>query len=101
MSEKWNVILPSLIARRWVEASDSVMAPTKSYSFYWLGLELLKSVAWTTGVQLVFSFAPGYSMLFGAQGSLSSDSLLNLLSPRFLFIGVVIMIYSFDDSLTS
>ena len=29
------------------------------------------------------SFAPGFSKLFGAQGSQSSDILLNLLSPRF------------------
>ena len=28
-------------------------------------------------------FAPGFSKLFGAQGSPSSGSLLNLLSPRF------------------
>ena len=50
-----------------------------------------------------FSFAPGFSRLFGSQGSQSSDSLLNMLSPRFLFIRVVIMIYLFvlDDSLTS
>ena len=48
-------------------------------------------------------FAPGFSKLFGAQGSPSSGSLLNLLSSRFLFIRVIIMIYSFvlDDSLTS
>ena len=61
------------------------------------------SVAWSTGVQLVFSFAPVYSKLFGAQGSPSSGSLLNLLRPRFSFIRVIIMIYSFvlDDSLTS
>ena len=50
-----------------------------------------------------FSFAPGFSKLFGAQGSPSSGSLLSLLSSRFLFIMVVIMISSFvlDDSLTS
>ena len=42
------------------------------------------SVAWPTGVQLVFfSFAPSFSKLFGAQGSPSSDTLLNLLCPRF------------------
>ena len=42
-------------------------------------------------------------MLFGAQGSPSSGSSLNLLSPRFLFIRMLIMIYLFvlDDSLTS
>ena len=61
------------------------------------------SVAWHTGVQLVFSFAPDFSELFGAQGSPSSGSLLNLLSPRFRFIMVVITIYLFvlNDSLTS
>ena len=37
------------------------------------------SVAWPTGVQL----APGFSKLFGAQGSPSPGSLLSLLSPRF------------------
>ena len=41
------------------------------------------SVAWPTGVQLVFFFCSGVSKLFGAQESPSSGSLLNLLSPRF------------------
>ena len=50
------------------------------------------SVAWPIVAQMVFFFAPGFSKLFGAQGSPSSDSLLNLWSPRFLFIRVVIMI---------
>ena len=61
------------------------------------------SVAWPTGVQLVLFFCSGFSKLFGNQGSTSPGSLLNLLSPRFLFISVIIMIYSFvlDDSLTS
>ena len=61
------------------------------------------SVAWPTGVQLVFFFCSGVSKLFGAQGSPSSGSLLNLLSPRFLFIRMFIMIYLFllDVSLTS
>ena len=36
------------------------------------------SVAWPTGVQLVFFFCSGASKLFGAQGSPSSGSLLNL-----------------------
>ena len=36
------------------------------------------SVAWTTGVQLVFFFCSGVSRLFSAQGSPSSGSLLNL-----------------------
>ena len=41
------------------------------------GLSFL-SVAWPTGVQLVFFFCSGVSRLFGAQGSPSSGSLLNL-----------------------
>ena len=36
------------------------------------------SVAWPTGVQLMFFFSSGDSKLFGAQGSPSSGSLLNL-----------------------
>ena len=36
-----------------------------------------------TGVQLVFFYAPGFCKLFGALGSPSSGSLLNLLRPRF------------------
>ena len=36
------------------------------------------SDAWPTGVQLVFFFCSGVSKLFGAQGSPSSGSLLNL-----------------------
>ena len=39
---------------------------------------LFLSVAWPTGVQLVFFFCSGVSRLFGAQGSPSSGSLLNL-----------------------
>ena len=60
-------------------------------------------VAWPTGVQLVFFFCSGVSKLFGAQRSPTSGSLLNLVSPRFLFIMMFIMIYLFvlDDSLTS
>ena len=36
------------------------------------------SVAWPTGVQLMFFFSSGVSKLFGAQGSPSLGSLLNL-----------------------
>ena len=52
----------------------------------------------STGVFLL-----GFIKLFGAQGTPSSGSSLNLLSPRFRFIRVVIMIYLcvLDDSLTS
>ena len=44
-----------------------------------------------------------FNARIGAQGSPSSGSLLSLLSPRFLFITMFIMIYLFvlDDSLTS
>ena len=38
--------------------------------------------------------------LFSAQGSQSSGSLLNLLSPRFLFIKVIMIFRLSDDSLT-
>ena len=38
----------------------------------------LLAVAWPTGVQQVFFFCSGVSKSFGAQGSPSSDSLLNL-----------------------
>ena len=50
-----------------------------------------------------FSFAPDFSKLFDAQGSPSSCSILNLLSPRFCFIRVFFMNHLFvlDDSLTS
>ena len=56
------------------------------------------SVTWPTGVQLVFFFCsrfPGFSKLFGAKGSPSSGSLLNLLSP------IMINLLVLDDSLTS
>ena len=43
----------------------------------WLGKEQL-SVAWLTGVQLVFLFCSGVSKLLGSQESPSSGSLLNL-----------------------
>ena len=43
-------------------------------------------VAWPTGVNSCFTFAPGFSELFGAKGSPSSGSLLNLLSSFFFLI---------------
>ena len=64
-------------------ASDSMMAPTKVIHFSWLGQELLVCCLARPGSNWCFSFAPGFSKLFGAQGSQSSGSLLNLLSPRF------------------
>ena len=63
-------------------ASDSKMAPLYSYSF-WLvgtGASCPPGFSWC----FFFPFAPGFSKLFGAQRSPSSDSLLNLLSPRFV-----------------
>ena len=59
-------------------ASDSMMAPTlKLFILVGWGRSFL-SVAWPTGVQLVFFFCSGVSRLFGAQGSPSSGSSLNL-----------------------
>ena len=58
-------------------ASDSMMVPLKLNILVGLGLSFL-SVAWPTGVQLVFSFAPEISKLFGARVFPSSGSLLNL-----------------------
>ena len=48
------------------------------------------TVAWPAG--WCFSFAPGFSGLFGARGSPSSGGLLGLLSPRIWFVRVVVMI---------
>ena len=63
------------------------------------------SVTWPIGVQLEIFFCSGFQ-LFGTQGSPSSGSLLNLLSPRFLFIRmfivvIVIYLFVFDYSLTT
>ena len=63
-------------------ASDFMMAPTSSYLFSWLGPELLVCCLahrGSTGVSLLLRT---FSKLLGAQGSRSSGSLLNLLSPR-------------------
>ena len=74
-----------------------------------LGLGIRSKVNWVQNSKkmyennvTIFSFCSGVS-IFGDQGSPSSGSLLNLLSPRFLFIRVFIMIYLFvlGDSLTS
>ena len=62
-------------------ASHSMMAPTKLFILVGWDRSFL-SVAWPTGDQLVFFFCSGVSKLFGAQGSPSSGSLLNLSSPR-------------------
>ena len=58
-----------------------MIAPTKLFILVGWGWSFL-SVAWSTVVHLMFSFAPDFSKLFGAQGSPSSGSLLNL-CPRF------------------
>ena len=49
-------------------APDPMMAPTKLFILVGLGRSFL-SVAWPTGVQLVFFFCSGVSKLFGAQVS--------------------------------
>ena len=62
------------------------------------------SVAWPTGVQLVFFFCSGVGKLFGAHPGISIvGQLTQSVSPRLLFIMVFIMIYLFVhyDSLTS
>ena len=92
-------------------ASDSMMAPTIAIHFKWLGPELFVCCLahrGSTGVFFFFFFfffvllrvSVSYS---ASRESPSSESLLNMMSPRFLLIRVVIMIYSFvlDDSLTS
>ena len=59
-------------------ASDSYDGPEiKLFILVGWGRSFL-SVAWPTGVQLMFFFCSGVSKLFGAQGSPSSESLLNL-----------------------
>ena len=79
-------------------ASDSMMARLKAIHFSLLGRSLL-SVAWPTGVQLVFFFCSGVSKLFGAQGSPSSGSLLKLLSSFFIYQDVNHdLSVCFDDS---
>ena len=60
------------------QASDSMMAPDIKL-FILVGWDRgFLSVAWPTGVQLVFFFCSGVNKLFGALGSPSSGSLLNL-----------------------
>ena len=51
---------------------------SKAIHFSWLDRSLL-SVAWPPGFNWRLSFAPDFSKLFGAQGSPSSGSILNLL----------------------
>ena len=79
-------------------ASDSAMVRLKAFHFSWLGPELLVCCLAHRGSTVVFLLLWIFSKLFGAQGSPSSGSLLNL-----IFVMVVIMIYLFvfDDSLIS
>ena len=59
-------------------------------------------MAWLTGVQLVFLFCSGFQQVIGRPGISIVGQLTESVSPRFLFIMVVIMIYLFvlGDSLT-
>ena len=74
------------------------MARLKAIYFSKLGPELLVCCLAYQGSIGVFSFALDFSELFGARGQLTES-----VSPRFLFIMVVIIIYLFvfDESLTS
>ena len=64
-------------------ASDSMMAPTSSYSFQLVGAGASCLLLGPPGFNWCFSFALGFSKLFGAERFPSSGSLLSLLSPRF------------------
>ena len=79
-------------------ASGSMMSPTSSYSFKFVGAGASCLLLGPPGSNWWFSFAPELVSYFAPR-----DLLLNLLSPRFLFIRMFIMIYLFvfDDSLTS
>ena len=59
------------------KAANNVGPDLKLFILVGWGRSFL-SVAWPTGVQLMFFFCSGVSKLFGAQGSPSSGSLLNL-----------------------
>ena len=51
-------------------ASDSMMVPTLSYSFYLARTGTLSSIAWPTGVQLVISFTSDFQRCcLAVQGS--------------------------------
>ena len=80
-----------------------MMVPTKNYFFELVGTGASCLLLGTPGFNLCFSFAPGFNKLFGAQGSPSSCSLLNLLSSFFNSSGFFFMICSsvLDDSLTN
>ena len=56
----------------------SMMAPTVSYSFWMVVVGAICLLLGQPGINWSFSFAPDSSNLFGAQGSTSSGSSLNL-----------------------
>ena len=64
------------------QASDSMMAPTYSYSFSLVRAGASCLLLGPPGSNWCFVFYSGVSKLFGAQGFPSSGRLLNLLSPR-------------------
>ena len=77
-NQSWLItMLPSLIARRWVGRQTLRWPRLKAIHFSWLGSELLVCCLAHRGPTDVF-FCPEVSKLFGAQGSPSSGSLLNL-----------------------
>ena len=83
-----NVLWFYFVAVRSVNKNQNVVllgpeSQSRLYSLLFIFNKPYLSVAWPTGVQLVFFFCSGVSKLFGAQGSPSPGSLLNLLSPRF------------------
>ena len=66
-------------------ASGTMMAQTYSYSFLlvWIAANASCLLFGTPVFNWCFSFAPGFSKLFGAKGSPSPGRLLNVLSPDF------------------
>ena len=67
-------------------ASDSMMAPTESYSFLLFGTRALSSVAWSTGVQLMIFLCFRFPVvMIGSPGR----NTLYLLSPPLCFLIVL------------
>ena len=58
-------------------------------------------VAWSYGVQLVFFFCSSFSDVVWHPGMSIARQLIVSVNPRLRFIMVVIIIYLFDDALTS
>ena len=74
LAQSWLIaVLPSLVARRRV----GLCGGAGMRLFVLVGWGFL-SVAWPGGDRLVFLFCSGVSKLFCAQGSPSSDGLVNL-----------------------